>query len=200
MTCRVKATAAPRGCGQLAAPPLALWERTPPPLPLGPGRQSCEPKDINVSVVAPRVDVGLAAIPVHRQALDGLAVTLRRRPTGQGEPRTRRLASGTRQPRSTRTPPDTSSPFRQCPHHFGRGGACRGGHQGRPEVLLVRQRVSGENKTSRANSGRWEVGGGRRQEAGRRPLVIRWLLGDRDRSRGWGAPTPPCCPNSWPGP
>lgn len=44
--------------------------------------QHCESKDINVSVVAPGVDVRLAAVFMHRQALDGFAVTLRRRQTG----------------------------------------------------------------------------------------------------------------------
>lgn len=48
------------------------------------GRQSqhCESKDINVSVVAPGVDVRLAAVFMHRQALDGFAVTLRDRWVG----------------------------------------------------------------------------------------------------------------------
>lgn len=48
----------------------------------GPWSQRCESKDINVSVVAPRVDVRLAAVFMHRQALDGFAVTLWRRQMG----------------------------------------------------------------------------------------------------------------------
>lgn len=44
--------------------------------------QRCESKDINVSVVAPRVDVRLAAVFMHRQALDGFAVTLWRQMGG----------------------------------------------------------------------------------------------------------------------
>lgn len=44
--------------------------------------QHCQSKDINVSVVAPRVDVRLAAVFMHRQALDGFAVTLQRRQMG----------------------------------------------------------------------------------------------------------------------
>lgn len=48
----------------------------------GPRSQRCESKDINVSVVAPGVDVRLAAVFMHRQALDGFAVTLWRRQMG----------------------------------------------------------------------------------------------------------------------
>lgn len=48
----------------------------------GPWSQRCESKDINVSVVAPRVDIRLAAVFMHRQALDGFAVTLWRRQMG----------------------------------------------------------------------------------------------------------------------
>lgn len=48
----------------------------------GPQSQRCESKDINVSVVAPRVDVRLAAVFMHRQALYGFAVALRRRQAG----------------------------------------------------------------------------------------------------------------------
>lgn len=57
-------------------------------------RQLCEAKDINVAVVAPGVDVGLAPVPMHRQALDRLAVALRRRQTRRGEVGTRPPAWG----------------------------------------------------------------------------------------------------------
>lgn len=42
-----------------------------------------------MAVVAPGVDVGLAPVPMHRQALDRLAVALRRRQTRRGEVGTR---------------------------------------------------------------------------------------------------------------
>lgn len=54
------------------ASPLALvpWEQETPISPARVPGASSESKDINVPVVAPRVDVGLAAVFMHRQTLD----------------------------------------------------------------------------------------------------------------------------------
>lgn len=38
-------------------------------------------KDIDMSIMAPRIDVGLATVSVHCQTLDGFTVTLRERET-----------------------------------------------------------------------------------------------------------------------
>lgn len=99
-------------------------------------RQLCEAKDINVAVVAPGVDVGLAPVPMHRQALDRLAVALRRRQTRRGEvgprppawglphPADRAWAGGRsgRPPASCRVPsprsPTARNTFRQVPSGF----------------------------------------------------------------------------------
>lgn len=62
------AAAARTGYCQLAG--LLLWEQETPTSPARGSRASSESKDINVSVVAPRVDVGLAAVSMHCQALD----------------------------------------------------------------------------------------------------------------------------------
>lgn len=54
-------------CGHLASAP---WAGNPRLACQQHWRQLCESKDINVSIVAPRVDVGLASIFMHRQTLD----------------------------------------------------------------------------------------------------------------------------------
>lgn len=46
------------------------------PSPASSWNQLCDSKDINVPVVAPRVDVGLAAVFMHCQTLDRFTVTL----------------------------------------------------------------------------------------------------------------------------
>lgn len=70
--CRHLAGWAPSSMGTEKSPLSCQW----------PWSQLCESKDINVSIVAPGVDIRLAAVFVHRQTLDGFAVTLWRQTDG----------------------------------------------------------------------------------------------------------------------